>query len=74
MFYLGDEGGLCCEIILLGFITSKDVAAFICSITHLRIKVGEPFFTELESYRSKRIKRLEKQNRTSGYFNTNLKK
>ncbi len=74
MFYLGDEGGLCCEIIPLGFTTSKDVAAFICSITHLRIKVGEPFFTELESYRSKRIKRLEKQNRTSGYFNINLKK
>ncbi len=58
-----EGGGITCEIIPKG-LTSEDLeTTFLCSITHFRVKRGEPFFSELEKYRIKRIRRLSRQNR-----------
>lgn len=63
MIDLGNEGGIGCDIRPIG-LEGKDVkTAFLCSITHFRVKTGEPFYEELEKYRIKRIKKLALQNR-----------
>ena len=69
MINLGDMGGIGCEIVPLNYDRAKAKSAMICSITQLRIKVGEPHFMELEEYRTKRIKKLAKQNSPLSMFN-----
>ncbi len=63
MMYMGDEGGITCEIRTHGMNTAETEAVFLCSITHFRIRRGEPYYSELEKYRLKRIRRLARQNR-----------
>ncbi len=63
MTYMGDEGGIVCEIRTPTMNTEEAKAVFLCSITHFRIKRGEPYYSELEKYRLKRIRRLARQNR-----------
>jgi hypothetical protein len=62
MVDLGDAGGIGCEICPLNYDRAKAKAAVVCSLTHLRIKVGEPNFDLLTDYKTKRIKKLALQN------------
>ncbi len=63
MIDLGNEGGIGCDIRPIGLAAGDMKTAFLCSITHFRIKIGEPHYEELEKYRIKRIKKLALQNR-----------
>jgi hypothetical protein len=63
MLDLSDEGGIGCDIRPVGLEKVDAKTAFLCSITHFRIKIGEPFYEELEKYRIKRIRKLAAQNR-----------
>ena len=68
MFYMGDEGGITCEIRTPNMNTEAAKAVFLCSITHFRIKKGEPHFAILEKYRTKRIRRLSRQQNRNRFF------
>ena len=63
MVFTGDMGGITCEIRTPNLEVEKSETVFLCSITHLRIKRGEPHYQELEKYRIKRIRKLQRQNR-----------
>ena len=63
MVDLREEGGIGCDIRPIGLAAEDVKTAFLCSITHVRIKIGEPLYEELEKYRLKRIKKLAAQNR-----------
>jgi hypothetical protein len=63
MIDLSEEGGIGCDIRPIGLAAEDVKTAFLCSITHFRIKIGEPNYEELEKYRIKRIKKLALQNR-----------
>ena len=62
-----EEGGLVCEIRTKGLDAKKAETVFLCSITHFKVKRGEPYYQELEKYRIKRIKKLAKQNKNRFY-------
>ena len=68
MVYFGDEGGITCEICPVGLDKATAKAAFLSSITHFRIKKGEPHYLELEKYRIKRIRKLARQNKGNRYW------
>ena len=57
----GIAGGITAEICPLDFDRSTAKSAFLSSITHFRIKVGEKHFTLLEKYRQDRIRDLKRQ-------------
>ncbi len=63
LFDMREGGGITCEIKTKGSTDEDTATVFLCSITHFRVKRGEPFFSELEKYRIKRIRRLSRQNR-----------
>jgi hypothetical protein len=63
MMDLREEGGIGCDIRPIGLDGKDAKTAFLCSITHFRIKIGEPHYEELEKYRAKRIRKLAAQNR-----------
>ena len=58
-----EEGGLTCEIRKRGLNEEESDSIFLCSITQLKIKRGEPNYEVLEKYRIKRIRNLKRQNR-----------
>lgn len=58
-----DKGGITCEIRPKGMEEDESCIVFLCSITHFKVKKGEPFQKELENYRIKRIRRLGRENR-----------
>ena len=60
---MGIEGGVCCEITPSGFDRKKAKEVVLCSITHLRIKRGEPHLAQIVRYQVKRVKKLQRQNR-----------
>lgn len=63
MYDMRKEGGITCELRPKG-VKSEDVkSVFICSITHFKVKRGEPLYKEIEKYRIKRIRRISRQNR-----------
>jgi len=54
VFYLGDEGGIACDVTL-----SRDAKqAIIVSITHLRIDPRHPLAQEIRAYQRERTRRL----------------
>ena len=63
MFDGGDEAGIACEVRPLNYDLSKVQTVILSSITQFRIKVGEPHFEVLQDYITKRVKKLQKQNR-----------
>ena len=63
IYDMRNEGGLTCEVRPKGLKSEDMKSVFLCSITHFRVKRGEPFFQELEKYRIKRIRALNRQNR-----------
>ncbi|MEK7255840.1 MAG: hypothetical protein AAB316_13910 [Bacteroidota bacterium] len=59
---MADQGGVACEIVPVGMDRKKMKVALVCSITHLRIKKGEPHYAEIVKYQVKRVKKLARQN------------
>ena len=53
VYYMGDEGGICCDVTPTG---SKEVV--VCSVTHLRIHPKHPLAGEIRAYQYTRIRRL----------------
>lgn len=53
VFYLGDEGGISCEVTPPGM---KE--PIICSITHITIDPSHPLAAEIQAYQTERVKRL----------------
>jgi len=68
MLDMGDAGGIVCEIKIPGAASSMEESTFLVSITHLKIKRGEPHYLELEEYRQKRIRKLMRQDRKNRFF------
>lgn len=68
MYYMGDEGGITCEIQIPNMDVENAKAVFLCSITHFRIKKGEPHYAALEKYRIKRIRKLARQQKRNRFF------
>lgn len=53
VLYLGDEGGIMCDI------TPSDQGnPIICSLTHIRIDTAHPLSKAIQAYQQQRIKRL----------------
>jgi hypothetical protein len=59
VFYMGDEGGISCDITPEG----KEKEPIICSITHIRVKPSHPLAAEIRAYQTERQKRLAQANR-----------
>jgi hypothetical protein len=53
VFYMGDEGGITCDITPPG---RND--AILCSVTHLRIHPKHPLAGEIRAYQHTRVRRL----------------
>jgi hypothetical protein len=54
VFYMGDEGGICCDVT-----PSPDAKeAIIVSITHLRVDAQHPLATEIRAYQTERVRKL----------------
>jgi hypothetical protein len=60
VFYMGDEGGISCDVTPSGM---KNPV--ICSITHIRIKSSHPLAEEIRAYQVERKKRLAQPGRGS---------
>jgi len=54
MLYLGDEGGIACDVTPVG-VTDK---AVVVSITHLKVKRSHPLGEEIRAYQMQRTRRL----------------
>jgi hypothetical protein len=63
IFDSGNSGGVVCEISPPGLDKKKRKEVLICSLTHLRIKKGEPHYAEIVRYQLKRVKKLRRQNK-----------
>jgi hypothetical protein len=59
VFYMGDEGGICCR---LGLDGTDDAEPVIVSITHLTFDRRCSLFRQIDAYQRHRIKKLKKQN------------
>ena len=51
VMYMGDEGGICCEI----NITSAKGEVLVVSLTHLLLKNSHPFYKSVRAYQLARI-------------------
>ena len=54
VFYVGDEGGIACDVTP----TQDAKAAFVVSLTHLRIPHSHPLFRDIRTYQRERTKRI----------------
>jgi hypothetical protein len=54
VFYLGDEGGISCDVTPVGDAS----AAYVVSLTHLRIDPSHPLFRDIRAYQRERAKRI----------------
>ena len=59
----GETGGILCEVVAPDLNKKKAETVVLCSLTHLRIKKGEPHYAEIIRYQVKRVKKLKRQNR-----------
>ena len=57
VFYLGDEGGICCRITLPNDLKED----FVVSITHLSINQSSSLGKKIKRYQKKRIKDISRQ-------------
>jgi hypothetical protein len=60
VFYMGDEGGICCDVTLEG---AKE--AVVVSITHLRAHPRHPLAKEIREYQTERTRRIALSGRSS---------
>ena len=54
VFYMGDEGGICCEVTPVGDVK----AAVVVSLTHLRVPLGHALSRDVRAYQRERVKRI----------------
>jgi hypothetical protein len=54
LFYMGDEGGICCDVTPAGGAPHT----FVVSLTHLRIAPSHPLFQEIRAYQRERVRRI----------------
>jgi hypothetical protein len=54
VFYHGDEGGIVCDVTP----TRDAEAAYVVSLTHLRIPPGHPLSQEIRAYQRERVRRI----------------
>jgi hypothetical protein len=60
VFYLGDEGGIACDVTL-----SRDAEeALIVSLTHLRVRRQHPLAQEIHAYQRERTRRIAQSGRS----------
>lgn len=57
VFYMGDEGGIMCDVTPPGMATTP----VICSLTHLEVHPGHPLTDELRAYQAARTRKLAQQ-------------
>ncbi len=57
VFYMGDEGGIMCDVTPPGMETTP----MICSLTHLEVLPGHPLADELRAYQVARTRKLARQ-------------
>jgi len=58
VMYLGDEGGIACEVALPN---QGDNKVLIISLTHIRVKTNHPLAKDIRAYQIKRTKKLAQQ-------------
>lgn len=63
VYYIGDEGGITCNITPAG----KETTPVLCSITHLLISREHPLFGEIRAYQKDREGKLAKDFGVAGY-------
>jgi hypothetical protein len=61
VFYLGDEGGITCQV---AFDDEEKEEVFLVSITHLAFDRRLPVAREIAAYQKHRIKRIRRDNQT----------
>jgi hypothetical protein len=54
LFYMGDEGGICCDVTSSG----ETKAALVVSLTHLRIAADHPLSGRILTYQRQRVARI----------------
>ncbi|TAK20124.1 MAG: hypothetical protein EPO26_18685 [Chloroflexota bacterium] len=59
LFYMGDEGGICCDVTSGG--DPKD--ALVVSLTHLRLPPSHPLYQRINAYQRERVGRLRTSRR-----------
>ncbi len=59
IFYLGDEGGIMCAVV----VPKQKEEVFITSLTHLRVKAKHPLAKDIRAYQMRRIEKLSQINR-----------
>ena len=57
VFYMGDEGGIMCDVTPPGMATTP----VICSLTHLEVLPGHPLTDDLRAYQVARTRKLARQ-------------
>jgi hypothetical protein len=62
VFYLGDEGGITCQV---AFDDEEKDEVFLVSITHLAFDRRLPVAREIAAYQNHRIKRMRRDNETA---------
>lgn len=68
--YMGDEGGITCDITPPG----KEKTPVLCSITHLSIRSEHPLFGEIRAYQEQRERKLAQDYGTAGFTVTPRKR
>jgi hypothetical protein len=63
VYYMGDEGGITCDITPPG----KEKTPVLCSITHLLIQPEHPLFNEIRIYQEERERTLAKDYGLAGF-------
>jgi hypothetical protein len=63
VYYMGDEGGITCDITPPG----KEKTPVLCSITHLLIQPEHPLFYEIRIYQEERERTLAKDYGLAGF-------
>jgi hypothetical protein len=61
VFYMGDEGGIMCDITP----AENRKVALVCSLTHLEVVGDDPLAGEMRSYQQERGRKLSSQRRSS---------
>jgi hypothetical protein len=54
LFYLGDDGGIMCDVTP----TQDPKAAFVVSLTHLRLLPDHPLYHDVRAYQRERVRRI----------------
>jgi hypothetical protein len=60
VFYLGDEGGILCDVTVPGQV------AMVCSVTQVEISSDHPLAGEIRAYQEERTRKIAQTNREAG--------